>query len=160
MCETTGGGQGGGKRDGAWVSGGTGGSYGRALFVVTPGDTITRIVGDGGAGAPGSGSDVSVGSPGGLTFVGKLGAGGYSLSQSSTGQDDFTVSGSAQLVESIRGQSTPGLSNYESGGASPKGGFGGVVPSTPAGIGGGGFGSSSNSDNGQNGAAGRIVIWY
>jgi len=159
MVEAWGGGQGGAKQGNSASKGGDGGSYGKALLNVTPGDTIVVLIGAGGLGVQYPGPDSTTGAPGGRTSVAKLG-GGYGLVQNSIGQDPFAVSGGT-LVESILGERMPGAALYEKGGSAPNGGFGGTQFSTTAGFpGGGGWGSSSSSTSGQAGARGKALIWY
>lgn len=173
-CEVFGAG-GGGKGGGAISTrrGGGGGGFCMATLDVTPGESLTVVVGSGGTGGtvPTSGGASSISR--GITVL--VSAGGGSDGNSAAGNG---AGGANSFDGSVTGFSIPGgrgsaLSNQDSvdvgggfGGNCPRGGQGGPGDVSPGGYvykngdapgGGGGPGDSVGAGSG---AAGAVLIWY
>lgn len=154
------GGGGGFTANGAGVHGGGGGAGGGALkiWTVTPGDSITVVVGGGGAGVPGgtavdtnggAGADSTV-TRSGVTITGKGGSGGRSETNGSVGgaggianNGDINIEGGVG-TSGITARGGAGGSNGVTGSAPATTGFGGGG----GGYGGGGSGASSAGRDG------------
>lgn len=180
-------GGGGGGGGGNWGNfpmglGGAGGSGVQPTYVkrtVSPGETLTIVIGAGGAGGAGANTNASAGSEGGLTYVtgsvsgllcqfygGKGGGGAINSPTQTPGAPSSIVatSGTLQISGGYGGApSVAGLSGgsgcYAGGGA---GGPSGGANGGGGGGGGGGYatggagGAGANSGNGQNGFVGGI----
>lgn len=157
------GGGGGFTAAGAGVHGGGGGAGGGAhkIWTVNPGDTLTVVVGGGGAGVPGgtltdtdggAGADSTV-TLGGTTITGKGGFGGKSATNGSVGGAGGIANNGDVNIEG--GVGTSGITGR--GGA---GGSNGITGSSPAttGFGGGGGGYGGGGTGAA--AAGRDgFVW-
>ncbi len=167
-----GGGAGGGDTvAGAGGSGGGGGGYALGMIPVTPGETLTVVVGAGGAG-----SQTGNGAGGGTSSIKR---GSTVLLQATGGTGGYYSGGGGTTSTGTPGVGTLGAINRSGGGAgngqaygtSALGGFGGSGgngngqggPSNGAAgqaPGGGGAGGINDISPGGNGGAGEVDIWY
>jgi hypothetical protein len=165
-------------------SGGAGGAYAEKRFSVTPGQTVTVVVGAGGAGGnaspqngqPGLSSTVTVD---GVTVTAGGGSGGNNCSAPDTvadgsfgglpsGNADFGIPGSdgglGLVQDALLYGGTPPVYAYAGGGGAGANGGSGRTLSVSGQVGyapgGGGWGSSREGGAGGNGAAGRAEISY
>jgi hypothetical protein len=177
-----GGGGGGGSSDSTYTFGGMGGGAGGGGYVkdilnVSPGGSISIIVGNGGNGGAGGCGNCGLrfgypGNNGGSTSFGVAstaggGIGGIGGSAGTTvngNNGQGGAGGNAPGILGIAGQ--PGQSGdfLGYGGSSPNGGFGGNPGGnkTPGGGGSGGPGrfGGVNGDAGSNGGNGRLIVWW
>lgn len=167
-----GGGQGGDGTTSQGASGGGGGGSLQKVFSVSPGDTFTYLVGDGGAGNTDVGVGCARGTDGGFSYVihsgttyqANGGGGGYSCGSAltpsggtTTGNGDTNTDGSAGSAKA--GNSGGAGGNGAGGGAGGAGGTtstNGANGSAPGGGGGGG----GRDWFGGNGAQGQVSFTY
>ena len=167
-----GGGSGGGTDDGG--GGGAGGGLAYGTFTVTPGESLTIIVGAGGNGGTGGSSTPTNGSVGGLSRIqrgatnllqgGGGNAGTYDMSAQNSGgtstgteRDGGGSGGGGQASFSQSGGGGGGAAGYSGNGGA--GGLGGSAdPSGSDGSGGGGGGGGSGASSIPGGGGGGVGI--
>lgn len=154
--------------------GGGGGGYVKDITVVTPGDVITVVIGNGGNhGLGGIGGGVGAngtdGGNGGNSSFGTIiagggdgGIGGLGFANSYPNAGAGGAGGNAPGLLGIVGQFGHRGDDSGFGGSSPNGGFGGNPGGnkTPGGGGSGGVGGVSSGNPGTSGGNGRVVVWW
>lgn len=160
-----GGGAGGGAGTGYSGGGGGAGGYSFGVVAVTPGATLTRVVGAGGVGGTGVGGDGGISS---LSGIGSAtgGSGGSASAGNSAGGNGGSGSGAGlrNFSGTLGADGFPQLSERGGqGGAGPFGGggrsgAGGGLAGAAAGSGGGG--AYNSASNGGAGADGAVLIRF
>lgn len=167
-----GGGGGGGSSNGSgFAAGGAGGCYGKLLLPVTPGDTVSGVIGAGGAGGTTSGT---IGTVGGDTTILLNGVLQATASGGSPGNGVTTAAVAASgaaggnctggFVIALSGQ--PGGGGVAAsalgggGGFSPRGGSGGIPSGGAGGNPGGGGGGAGGVLAGGAGGSGWVYYEY
>lgn len=168
LVECWGAGGGGGYGASSTTHGGGGGAGGGAIksWDVTPGDTVTIVVGTGGAGglgpldangANGGNSTVTIGA---TSITGNGGGGGYGGSSPYGGAGGAASGGDLNLEGGAAMTGIPGVGMGGIGGTNSRSG---QAPGQGAGwgFGGGGYGSGSGGPNPAiAGKDGGVIVWY